>query len=138
MGKKLVFRFGNEGFDIESSDGRWSDMVDKFIVLNRGGGLPTELAGVSTDGGYLVAKQPLAQPFQDFRSDLAAAEAAMRGIVPVGGGLRTHLFVTFIDRAFWIVGDLHLRNIMRDGNGVPAIIDALVGEVTNRARRELP
>ncbi|MBL9156295.1 MAG: hypothetical protein JNJ70_02400 [Verrucomicrobiales bacterium] len=137
MGKKLRFQTRSQGFEIESTDARWSDMVDKFIVLNRGGGHPTELAGISADGGYLIAKQPQAFPFEDFRSDLAAAEAAMCGIVPIGGGLRQHLFVTEIDGIPWLVGDLHERNIMRDMNGQPTIIDALVGEVSLTARREL-
>lgn len=113
-------------------------MLDKFIVLNRGGGHPTELAGISADGGYLIAKQPQAFSFEDFRSDLAAAEAAMCGIVPIGGGLRQHLFVTVIEGAPWLVGDLHERNIMRDVNGNPTIIDALVGQITQTSRRELP
>lgn len=137
MGKKLRFQTRSEGFEIESAEARWSDMLDKFIVLNRGGGHPTELAGISTDGGYLIAKQPQAFPFENFRSDLAAAEAAMSGIVPIGGGLRQHLFVTVIDGTPWLVGDLHERNIMRDVNGTPTIIDALVGEVSLTARREL-
>mgnify|MGYP000921063346 CR=1 FL=1 len=86
----------------------------------------------------LIAKQPRAYPAGDFRSDLAHAERAMRGIVPVGGGLRQHLFVTLVDGVAWLVGDLHVRNIMRNGNGEPTIIDALVGEVTSAARRGLP
>jgi len=136
MGKKLCFQSRSQGFEIEGTDARWSDMLDKFIVLNHGGGHPTELTGISSDGCYLIAKQPLAHPFVDYRSDLAAAEVSMCGIVPVGGGLRQHLFVTSIDGVEWLVGDLHLRNIMRDKNGVPTIIDALVGEVTLAARRE--
>ncbi len=137
MGKKLRFQPRSRGFEIESTDARWNDMLDKFIVLNRGGGHPTELAGISSDGCYLVAKQPQAYPFDDFRADLASAEAAMCGIVPVGGGLRQHLFVTTIDGVPWLVGDLHERNIMRDQNRTPTIIDALVGEITLSARREL-
>ena len=137
MGKKLRFQSRSQGFEIESADARWSDMLDKFIVLNRGGGHPTELAGISSDGCYLIAKQPQASPFEDFRADLACAEAAMCGVVPLGGGLRQHLFVTTIDSVPWLVGDLHERNIMRNVNGNPTIIDALVGEVTLSARREL-
>lgn len=136
MGKKLRFQYPSQGFEVESTDARWNDMLDKFIVLNRGGGHPTELAGISSDGCYLVAKQPLAFPFVDFQSDLARAEQAMCGIVPVGGGLRQHLFVTSIDGHEWLVGDLHTRNIMRDGKGNPTIIDALVGKVTAAAKRE--
>ena len=138
MGKKLSLQSRFQGFEIESADARWSDMLDKFIVLNRGGGHPTELAGISSDGCYLIAKQPLARPFLDFRSDLHQAEVAMCGIVPVGGGLRQHLFVTSIDADGWLVGDLHERNVMRDANDNPTIIDALVGEVTAKAMRELP
>lgn len=37
----------------------------------------------------------------------------------------------------WLDGDLRERNIMRDVNGTPTIIDALVGEVSLTARREL-
>ena len=29
----------------------------------------------------------------------------------------------------WLVGDLHERNIMRDANGTPTIINALVGAI---------
>lgn len=137
MGKKLRFQPRSEGFEIETADARWSDMLDKFIVLNRGGGPPTELAGISSDGSYLIAKQPQAYTHEDFRADLARAEAAMCGIVLIGGGLRQHLFVVTIDGVPWLVGDLHERNIMRDVNGDPTIIVALVGEVTLTARREL-
>lgn len=138
MGKKLRFQSRSQGFEIESADAQWSDMLDKFIVLNRGGGHPTELAGISSDGCYLIAKQPWAFPFEDFRTDLARAEEAMCGIVPVGGGLRQHLFVTSVDGVEWLVGDLHERNIMRDVNGCPTIIDALVAKVTASERRDLP
>jgi len=137
MGKKLRFQSRSRGFEVESTDARWSDMLDKFMVLNRGGAHPTELAGISSDGCYLIAKQPQAFPFEDFRRDLDRAEAVMCGIVPIGGGLRQHLFVTVVDGAAWLVGDLHERNVMRDANGDPTIIDALLGEVTAAARREL-
>lgn len=78
------------------------------------------------------------QPFEDYRSDLDQAEQAMRGIVPVVGGLRQHLLLTSVEGIAWLVGDLHERNIMRDANGSPTIVDALVGEVTAEACRDLP
>ncbi len=37
----------------------------------------------------------------------------------------------------WLVGNLHERNIMRDQNGTPTIIDALIGPVPPAALREL-
>ncbi len=45
--------------------------------------------------------------------------------------------MTSIDGVPWLIGDLHERNIMRDRNGAPTIIDALVSEITLTARREL-
>ncbi|MEZ5329274.1 MAG: hypothetical protein R3F19_29850 [Verrucomicrobiales bacterium] len=62
----------------------------------------------------------------------------MRGVVPVGGGLRRHLFVTSVENEEWLVGDHHVRNIMRNSSGAPTIIDALLGKVSAGARRELP
>jgi hypothetical protein len=98
MGKKLRFQSRFQGFEIESADARWSDMLDKFIVLNRGGGHPTELAGISSDGCYLIAKQPLARPYLDFRSDLHQAEVAMCGIVALFG---TNSFYPLIGDVIW-------------------------------------
>lgn len=40
MGKKLRFQTRSMGFEIESAQARWSDMLDKLIVLNRGGDYP--------------------------------------------------------------------------------------------------
>jgi hypothetical protein len=37
----------------------------------------------------------------------------------------------------WLVGDLHERNIMRDVEGSPTIIDALIGAVSPAAVKEL-
>jgi hypothetical protein len=46
--------------------------------------------------------------------------------------------VTSVENEEWLVGDLHVRNIMRNSSGAPTIIDALLGKVSAGARRELP
>ncbi len=72
MGKKLRFQSRSQGFEIESADARWSDMLDKFIVLNRGGGHPTELAGISSARLLPHRRQTTHRPpSEDFRAPFA-------------------------------------------------------------------
>lgn len=138
LGKKLLFNFNDEtGFEVDVADATWIDTIEKILILNAGGGLPTELLGLADSYDYLIAKQPLAYPFKDLNQDRERAEHVMRGIYPVGGGLRQHVFVSQIDADYWVIGDLHERNIMRDSNGEPTIIDALAGKVTPLARKKL-
>lgn len=137
VGKKLIFKPRSQGFEIDVSDATWRDTILKISVLNHAGGLPTEFVGLASTGDYVIVKQPLAYPYENFLRDRQIAEDLMRGIKPVGGELRQHLFVTYSDDEFWLVGDLHERNIMRDPQGHPTIIDALIGRVTPLAQREL-
>ena len=37
------------------------------------------------------------------------------------------------DGRYWLVGDLHEKNVMLDADGNPTIIDALIGLVTESA-----
>ncbi len=111
--------------------------MEKIAVPNAGGGLPTELIGLAATGDYLLAKQPLAYVYEDFTADRERAETTMRGVYPVGGGLRQRVIVSHIESAPWIIGDLHERNIMRDSNGQPTIIDALIGKITPLSRKKL-
>lgn len=136
LGKKLTFNFSGDGLEVEVSDATWIDTMEKLSVLNAGGGLPTEVIGLASTGDYLLAKQPLAYPFEDFHSDREMAESMMKGIVPIGGGLRQRVIVSHVESRPWMIGDLHERNIMRDSSGRPTIIDALLGKITPRAQRE--
>lgn len=140
IGKKLaISNYDGVGFEVEIRDAVWSDILDKIMVLNAAGGHITEIVGLASTGDYIVAKQPLAYPFEDFVCDREEAEAELRGIKPRGGeGLREHIVVTHVEGDEWMVGDLHERNIMRNSNGNPTIIDALIGRVTPNARKQLP
>ena len=52
-----------------------------------------------------------------------------------GQGLNAHTVMTYIDGQYWLVGDLHERNVMLDADENPTIIDALIGLVTESALR---
>lgn len=140
IGKKLAIgNYEGVGYEVESRDGVWSDILDKILILNAAGGHLTEIVGLAESGDYIVAKQPLAYPFERFPEDRDAAEQALRGVKPRGGeGLREHIVITHISGEDWMVGDLHERNIMRDSNNEPTIIDALIGRVPPSARKHLP
>ena len=128
VGKKLHFRFGEDGFDVTDVDAHWLDTVEKIKVLNAGGGLPTELVGFDSAGKYLIAKQPRAYRYLDFFKDLEAAEQAMCGVHPIGGELRGRTIISWVDGRPWAISDLHKGNIMRDSSELPVIIDALLGK----------
>ena len=113
--------------------------MEKLAVLNHAGVHPNEIVGLSDSGDYLIAKQPGAYPREDFETDRLAAVSEIHGIIPefTGRGLRHTVVVMWLEDRAWLVGDLHERNIMRDQDGTPTIIDALIGPVPAAALKEL-
>ncbi|WP_367870762.1 hypothetical protein [Luteolibacter sp. Populi] len=139
LGKKIELLPDSEGnFEVVLCDAVLSDTLEKLAVLNEAGALPTEILGLSESGGYLIVKQPLAYPRGDFESDRKTATTAIRGILPLFTGMRRTVAVIWVDNRAWLVSDLHERNIMRDSDGVPTIIDALTGPVPPSAMKHLP
>jgi hypothetical protein len=143
LGKKLVFEWNEEGgCEVVPRPATLRDTLDKLLLLNEIGAHPTEVVGLTDDGHYLLIKQPLARASADFQFDRADACQRIKGIVPTATGFRTTLCVVWHHLQAWIVGDLHERNIMRDGEGNPTIIDALVAPIPpfvlrqNRSLRE--
>ena len=130
LGKKVAFIEPNEGtVEIENRDAVLRDTLEKLSLLHAAGAHATEIIGLDDSGHYLIAKQPLAQPLVDFEGDQAAALEAMKAVKFSFPGLRNFGAVVWIlDRA-WLVADLHERNIMRNAEGQPTIIDALTGTV---------
>lgn len=132
LGKKLSFELKEDGeYEIVPRPARLRDTLEKLILLNEVGAHPTEIVGLTDDAHYLMVKQPLANPYKDFEKDRAIACQLIRGVVPqaTGLGLRGTVCIVWHDDQTWIIGDLHPRNIMRDGDGKPTIIDALVAPV---------
>ncbi|MFD2255744.1 hypothetical protein ACFSSA_03565 [Luteolibacter algae] len=139
LGKKLVLdrMTEDEEFQIDFRDADLRHTLTKLSVLNDAGALATEIVGLADSGDYLVAKQPLATPFKDFKDDLRTAISAIRAIVPSRGGFRQNVAIISLNGRPWVVGDLHDRNIMRDSFGRPCIIDALIGAITPAAMSQM-
>lgn len=126
------------------------DTLEKIMVLHDAGAHPTEIVGLSDAGDYLVVKQPLAceQPYsaenlpEDFRaqfeSDRTTAIEDIRGIPCLCPGMRQTVIVCYVQGQPWLIADLHHRNIMRNHEGRPTIIDALIGPVTRAAYKQVP
>lgn len=138
LGKKLCFEWSEDGkYEIVPRPATLRDTVEKLLLLNEIGAHPTEIVGLTSDGHYLLIKQPLARPSADFEYDRADACRRIKGLVPTATGFRTTVCVVWHHLQTWIVGDLHERNIMRDGDGHPTIIDALVAPVPPEILRQI-
>ena len=112
--------------------------LTKLTVLNEIGAHATEIVGLADSGEYLIAKQPLAKPYRRFNEDLGKALQSVRAVVPSRGGFRQNVGILSSQGRQWVIGDLHDRNIMRDDDGKPCIIDALIGEITSAALSQIP
>ena len=138
LGKKIDLVPDNEDqFDLLLCDAVLQDTLEKLSILNEAGALPTEIVGLSESGDYLLVKQPLAFPRGSFEADRKVAIHAVRGVTPLFTGLRRTVVVIWVDNRAWLVSDLHDRNIMRDSDGIPTIIDALIGPVPPAALKHL-
>ncbi|MDB6076309.1 MAG: hypothetical protein JWO82_56, partial [Akkermansiaceae bacterium] len=73
----------------------------------------------------------------NFEKDRAVAIEAVLGEVPLFSGLSRTVAIIHVNDTPWLVSDLHNRNIMRDREGKPTIIDALTGPVDGEALRQL-
>jgi hypothetical protein len=138
LGKKIELREREDDrFEIQLLPARLADTLKKLSVLNEAGGHPTEIIGLSANADFLIAKQPLAFPYKDYQKDREIATAAIGGIVPPFTNLQRQVAVFSLNSEGWLISDLHNRNIMRDREGNPTIIDALIGPVPPVAQRKL-
>jgi hypothetical protein len=137
LGKKLCFLTDEAGdYYVETGDAVLKDTIEKLAILNAVGGHPTEIMGLSDDGHYLIAKQPLAFPYEKgtFAEAQELALEALKCARPPGCRLRANgLGVVWCNDQPWIAGDFHERNVMMDYFDNPTIIDALLGSIPPRA-----
>ena len=130
LGKKLSYELNESGrFECVTEDATLLDTLNKLTILHDAGAHPTEIVGLSDDGKYLIAKQPLAGPYEDFEKDQQTAIQAIKGTSLSSQGIRGSAILIWIHGQAWVVSDLHVGNIMRDAEGRPTIIDALTGAV---------
>ena len=87
---------------------------------------------------YNAEDRPQGADYQLYEKDRALAIDAICGEICNGPGLREAVVVSHLHGQSWLVADLHNRNIMRDRNDTPTIIDALIGPVTPAAHERLP
>ena len=138
LGKKICLNEPEaDRFEVQLLSARLADTLEKLSVLNEAGGHPTEIVGLSANGDFLIAKQPLAFPYKDYQKDREIATKSVGGIVPLFTNLERQVAVIWLNSNGWLIGDLHNRNIMRDREGNPTIIDALIGPVPTAATRKL-
>lgn len=150
LGKKITFERNESGeYELTPCDAVLMDTLEKIMVLHDAGAHPTEIVGLSDTGDYLVVKQPQAceQPYsaenlpaefrEQFERDRAVAIEDIRGVPCHCPGMRQTVVVCFVQGQPWLVADLHHRNIMRNHEGRPTIIDALIGPVTRSAYKQV-
>ncbi|MDB9742012.1 hypothetical protein OAB00_04105 [Akkermansiaceae bacterium] len=153
MGKRLAMPSAKDGygFEIIDEDSDGFDVLEKISIMNEAGALMTEVVGLSDCFYYIVTKQPQAYPLgyiseferissgnhaklARFDSDRKKAQDSMCAVGIIGGqGLNAHTVMIYVDDNYWLVGDLHEKNVMLDADGNPTIIDALIGLVTKPA-----
>lgn len=137
LGKAATLVSRGEGrFDVELRNADLMTTLAKLALLNQAGGLPTEIAGLSTDGNYLVVKQPLAKEIPDqtagsrlLKQNQHKALGMMYGLLPETTTCSRTVGVLWLNGEGWLVTDLHERNIMLDDRNRPSVIDALVAPV---------
>lgn len=126
-----------ERYRLETQPATFFDTIRKLRILNTAGAHPTEIVGLSEGGEFLIAKQPQAFPYKDLEEDTKASIDAIRGIVPERSRLEAQVVVIWVENEALLVSDLHERNIMRDRDGHPTIIDALLGSVSHASKQRL-
>lgn len=123
-----------ERYHLESQPATVFDTIRKLRILNTAGAHPTEIVGLSEGADFLVAKQPKAFAYKDLGIDTQSAIDAIRGIIPERSRLEAQVVVIWVENEAMLVSDLHERNIMRDRDGNPTIIDALIGPISHGSR----
>ncbi|MEO7340037.1 MAG: hypothetical protein ABI073_04105 [Luteolibacter sp.] len=138
LGKKISLEeTESDRFEVKLLPADLADTLEKLAVLNEAGGHPTEIVGLSSNGDYLIAKQPLAFPYHDYQTDRDAATEAMGGIVPPFTNLARQVAVIWLDSRAWLICDLNQHNIMRNREGNATVIDGLIGPIPPDACRKL-
>jgi hypothetical protein len=113
------------GYEMHTQDATLMQTIEKLMVLHDVGACPTEIVGLDYMGDYLVVKQPIATAYRDFEADRKIA-LQMAKAVPCAERFKRQTWVLWLDEHTWILSDLHEGNIMRDAQGQPTIVDALV------------
>jgi hypothetical protein len=124
-------------YDLVNNDADVFHTAQKLSALHESGGHTTEIVGYSDTGDVLIVKQPLAQPYENFCADLKIASDRIHALFPGQAHFgRSCGIIHALDQP-WLIADLHKGNIMRDSQGNPTVIDALLGSIPPILRKQL-
>ena len=110
----------------EASDGTYQAMLEKFDLILRLGGMPTEVVGVTKREGVLVTKQTLGELLSEGAD---TSQMQPPDLIPLASRFlrahRDHPRLYFVDGSPWLVADLHSKNMVKAADGELRAIDLL-------------
>lgn len=111
--------------EAEASAGTYRDLLEKLMLINALGGMPTELIGVSPEG-VVIAKQTLGNRLSE-GIDVTPLLPSQLIEIPARflRAHRDHPRLFFKDGKAWFVADTHEKNLATDGAGRVRPIDLL-------------
>lgn len=127
IGGTFEFRRGEEvALLADAADGSYRAMLEKFDLIVRLDGMPTEVVGVTKNEGVLVTKQTLGGLLSEGEDTSKVQPAALIAIPSrFLRAHRDHPRLFFVDDKPWLVADLHSKNLVRAADGQLRAIDLL-------------
>lgn len=127
IGGTFEFRRGEEiALLADAADGSYRAMLEKFDLIVRLDGMPTEVLGVTKNEGVLVTKQTLGGLLAEGADTSGVQPAAL---IPIPSRFlrahRDHPRLYFVEGQPWLVADLHSKNLVRASDGALRAIDLL-------------
>ena len=127
IGGTFEFRRGEEvALLADAADGSYRAMLEKFDLIVRLDGMPTEVIGVTKNEGVLITKQTLGSLLSEGADTSGVQPAAL---IPIPSRFlrahRDHPRLYFVDGKPWLVADLHSKNLVRAVDGKLRAIDLL-------------
>jgi hypothetical protein len=127
IGGTFEFSRGDEvALLADAADGSYRAMLEKFDLIVRLGGMPTEVIGVTKHEGVLVTKQTLGERLSE-GADTSGVQPAP--LIPIPSRFlrahRDHPRLYFVEGKPWLVADLHSKNLVRAADGELRAIDLL-------------
>lgn len=127
IGGTFEFRRGEDiALHADAADGSYRAMLEKFDLILRLDGMPTEVLGVSKNEGVLITKQTLGERLAE-GADTSRVQPP--SLIPIPSRFlrahRDHPRLYFVEDEPWLVADLHAKNLVRAHDGALRAIDLL-------------
>ena len=127
IGGSFEFRRGDEvALLADAADGSYRAMLEKFDLIMRLDGMPTEVIGVTRKEGVLIAKQTLGERLAE-GADTSRVQPTELIAIPSRflRAHRDHPRLFFVGEVPWLVADLHAKNMVRASDNQLRAIDLL-------------